>query len=270
MASARRFGLDVTVLGWGHAWTGFNMRFGLLLDFLRALPPDELVCICDAYDVIFLEDAPTIEARYRALVAKSGAPIVVSHDNPKLFFAQRLYFYWYFGLCKDRRVNAGTWMGPAGALTTLIEEMRSEFERNPGGDDQMLLTKYCRCRSNLFTIDDGNDVFFVAAHAAGALLDLPTLRTSNNGKLWYRGKRQCIVHAAGGGDLVPLLRKLGYHVTPQQREALRKYHNTYRAASLRQHTSGVLHLLCSVFSIAGMVAFALWALCGRVGGRVGE
>lgn len=70
--SAKRNGHDLVVLGWGEKWQGFAWKFMLMLEYLKTLKPDEIVCFVDAYDVVILEDPKTIEGFYRQYVVDSN------------------------------------------------------------------------------------------------------------------------------------------------------------------------------------------------------
>jgi hypothetical protein len=50
--SCKKHGLNLEVLGFGEKWTGFNMRFRLMTDYLKQLPENDIVCFVDGYDVL--------------------------------------------------------------------------------------------------------------------------------------------------------------------------------------------------------------------------
>jgi uncharacterized LabA/DUF88 family protein len=50
--SCKRNGKDVKVLGYEEKWQGFNWRFTLILDYLKKLNKNDIVCVIDGYDVL--------------------------------------------------------------------------------------------------------------------------------------------------------------------------------------------------------------------------
>lgn len=250
--SCKRHGIRCTVLGWGQKWRGFNWRFELLHNHLKTLDAKELVCICDAYDVIFMQGASCIEATYARLSRKSHKPIVVAHDNGQYPPLVGMYLRMYYGTCLKQRINAGTWIGRAGDILRILSELRVEFLGDEGGDDQMLLTQFCQRRTKMFCIDTKNEMFLVAVHFMRPISRMPGLRVKE-GELWYKGTRPCILHAAGGGDLRPILRAQGYRINSKEDAELSAYLRNYRIQKVKQQSLAVLPALLAVTALVVLI-----------------
>ena len=50
--SCKKNGIPLTVLGYGEKWTGFTFRFDKMIQYLKKLDPNDIVCFIDGYDVI--------------------------------------------------------------------------------------------------------------------------------------------------------------------------------------------------------------------------
>lgn len=137
-----RLGYDLVVLGWGQAWRGFAWRWSLLKEYMRTIPPNELVVWCDAYDVLPIAPPAEVEARYRRL----GAPMVMSVEDPEvspveLYLRRRLYGK----PCRDNVfINGGLYMGTAGVLLEMIRVLQDEVGMRDTDDDQRLMNSLCR------------------------------------------------------------------------------------------------------------------------------
>jgi len=43
---------ELVVLGYGEKWKGFNWRFKLIINYLKTLKKNDIVCVIDGYDVL--------------------------------------------------------------------------------------------------------------------------------------------------------------------------------------------------------------------------
>ena len=50
--SCEKNGIKLTILGYGEKWKGFNWKFKLVLEFLKKINKNDIVCFIDGYDVI--------------------------------------------------------------------------------------------------------------------------------------------------------------------------------------------------------------------------
>ena len=68
LESVKRFNCekDFVVLGYGEEWQGFTWRFLKMLEYLKTLNEDEVVCFCDGYDVIAIRDLKELEESFKS------------------------------------------------------------------------------------------------------------------------------------------------------------------------------------------------------------
>ena len=50
--SCKRNGKELEVLGMGEVWQGFNWKYVKMMEYLKTLPTDDIVCFVDGYDVV--------------------------------------------------------------------------------------------------------------------------------------------------------------------------------------------------------------------------
>ena len=58
--SCKNNGVQLKILAYGEKWKGFNWRFKLVLDYLKSLNGNDIVCFVDGYDVICTRNLKTL------------------------------------------------------------------------------------------------------------------------------------------------------------------------------------------------------------------
>ena len=169
--SCKRFGYDLSVLGWKQPWRGFRWRMNLVLNALRHLRPEDVVMFVDAFDVVMT--GPATEARDTFL----------SLQVPMFVSAQRRWhtcFGWFqqrsFQATGSANVGhgcraecpspytmicAGTFIAFAGYAVGFLERCLREFPDSQ--DDQLMFNLIWNgtTGSYPFRIDCGRTMFNV-------------------------------------------------------------------------------------------------------------
>ena len=142
LQSCTRHNAELTVLGWGEKWKGFSWRFTLMIDYIKSLNPNEIVCFIDAYDVILLQPLEKIAKKFIKIQNETNCKMVVAHELHSTYI-QKFGTDITLGTCKNRNVNAGTYIGYA---KDLIETLPKIYELGPHyhSDDQKSLIEYCK------------------------------------------------------------------------------------------------------------------------------
>ena len=65
----------------------------------------------------------------------------------------------FFGECKNKQVNAGTYIGYVSDILEIIEKIYNLNPKNDA-DDQILMTKYCQKNDKEIYIDSKKELFF--------------------------------------------------------------------------------------------------------------
>jgi hypothetical protein len=212
--SAKRYGHDLVVLGWGQKWQGYTWKFQLMNDYLAKLGDDEIVCFTDAYDVIVLEGPDEIERKFKAMVGNRKDQIVVSEDRSNhkgmlYLMTNKLCFH----DCYGHYINSGTYIGYAAGIRTLFSKMCSVFKCNADSNDQALLQQYCQKSPETYHVDKGSEIFLVICDLFNPV-DLKTESLSiKDGRLSYKGVFPSIFHATGNANIDDILVKLGYDLS---------------------------------------------------------
>lgn len=216
--SCKRHGAELTVLGWGDIWQGFSWRTHLMLEYLRSLPPDEVVCFIDAYDVILLKSLVEIERRFVQIQQETGCKIVVAQEHIQNSL-NKIGANITFGTCKNVNVNAGTYIGYAKDLRAVLHGI---YKLNPSfaSDDQQSLLTYCRSHPKDVHIDTSNALFYTLVDPLRSLKNSET-RIDINKEDW---KDSCILHAPATTNITPMLKSLGYDFSKDEEETLSAFH----------------------------------------------
>tara|TARA_B100000886_G_scaffold327650_1_gene275337 strand:+ start:2686 stop:3393 length:708 start_codon:yes stop_codon:yes gene_type:complete len=124
-SDARRYGIELVVLGWGTKWVSFFEKLRAVHEYTRGVHEDDLVVVIDAFDTRIRGGYAQIVEQWRGL----GAPDVVFSKDPSLFpqyITNRVF---------GGSLNAGMYMGRAGPLAEIQQEAM-RFEAQCKKDDQ--------------------------------------------------------------------------------------------------------------------------------------
>lgn len=205
--SCRKYGKEIEILGYGEKWRGFNWRFKLMIDYLRKLNPNDIVCFIDGYDVICTRNLYELKEVFLKLYNVKNCKIIVGYDNIKYTnFLNKLLIKSYFGTCKNISLNAGTYIGYVNDLLKIIEQIL-ELNSDDKADDQKLLTNYCNLNDS-FYIDTHNEIFLTIDHPLHEIDDI--INIHENKKISYNKKFPFFLHAPGTTYLDNTIKKLGY------------------------------------------------------------
>ena len=154
--SVKKHNNNLTILGLGEKWQGFNWRFKLIHDYVSKLNPNDVVCVVDGYDVLCVRDLNLLKLKFEEVRNRENCKIVVGNDKV-LNFVNYIANNLFFGYCKNEALNAGTYIGYAGDVGEIIMKIYN-LNPNNDADDQILFTKYCN-ESNDIYIDVYNELF---------------------------------------------------------------------------------------------------------------
>jgi hypothetical protein len=209
--SCKKNGKDLTVLGYGEKWKGFTWRFRLMLEYLKKLDKNDIVCFIDGYDVICTRNLNDLKDEFLKIKTNTNCKIIVGHD--KIIKDTLFNYYNYitavnnFGLCKNISINAGTYIG---YVYDLIETLEKIYNLDPtdSADDQKLLIKYCNmCNNNDIFIDTDSKLFLTLAKP---FAEIDYLLVIDNNQVIYNNNKPFFIHGPGGTYLNNVIKLLGY------------------------------------------------------------
>ena len=208
--SCKRNGKELTVLGYGEKWKGFNWRFKLVLDYLNKLNGNDIVCFVDGYDVICTRNLNKLADEFLKLKNKHNCKIVVGEDkliiNNIYGYMCELTLKYYFGKCKNKSLNAGTYIGQVKDLINILEKIYNLFPID-SADDQILLTKYCKKNANDIYIDTENNLFLTLG---SPYQEIDQYLNFKDNKAYYQNNAPFFIHGAGGTYLDNIIIKMNY------------------------------------------------------------
>jgi hypothetical protein len=207
LESCKRNGKNLEVLGNGEKWKGFSWRYELMINYLKNIPSDHIVCFVDGYDVICCKNLNNIVNDFLEIKKRTGCKIIVGSDIP---IKTRFLSYIYFGTCKNKLINSGTYLGYA---SDILEILTNIYNLNPdsSNDDQILMTKYCQKNDKEIYIDTEN-LFFLSISSPLEELDKYVEIDKNTHELKYNSNKPYFIHANGYGYLNNVISKLGYTI----------------------------------------------------------
>lgn len=201
--SCKKNGVELTVLGFGKKWLGFNWRFKLMLKYLKKLSNNDIVCFVDGYDVICCRNLNKLEEEFIKIKKHKKCKIIVGNDKPNIFTLVTPFF---FGKCDNKLLNAGTYIGYVRDLKIILQKI---YNLNPhnDADDQILMTKYCSLYPKDIYIDVNSKLFYTIGFP---LKNCDTDLIVKNNMVYYKKNNPFFVHANACGYLDNLLKRLGY------------------------------------------------------------
>lgn len=251
--SCKRNGIRPDILGWNEPWKGLGMKIELLKKYLEKLPESEIVCFLDSYDLIVLRDEKAFLNTYINIRDREGKPFVFGSDSIQYPKAFKLYTRFAFGTCKNKLINSGTWIGPAGIALNL---MRYFEDSRHISDDQIFFLEMCKTYPDLFYIDDRCEMFLTAMNHLDSVDKTPGFEIEGK-HVNFDGYRPCVVHAPGGGNLIPLLKSLSYVVSPDDERTIKKDHREYKK-KISLHLLRITVSKLFVFIIVCIALAFLW------------
>jgi len=208
LSSARKFGIEVELLGQGMNYVTHNDKTRILLDYLGKLDEDEIILYTDGYDSVFLADLAYIEDEFK----KMDHPFVMGTEqnfNCDAPFLEKFSYYLKYpkGERPYRFLNAGGWIGRAGYAKDILALVEKD-----GECDQDMLNRYLTTNREKIKLDYGNRIFSCMAGRTG--MEDKDYLVEDEGKVKNTITKSypAILHAAGKNffGLYKVIGKLPY------------------------------------------------------------
>jgi hypothetical protein len=206
--SCKKNGIPLTVLGYGEKWTGFTFRFDKMIQYLKKLDPNDVVCFIDGYDVICVRDLNEMTDVFLQLKKKNNCKIVVAEN--KIIINNLFNIYNFikvkiiFDKCKNKLLNAGTYIGHVKDILHILEQI---YTGDNTLDDQKILVQYCKSNPNDIYIDFNNELFLTIDRPFDSVHQYLTVK---NNKIYHKNNRPFFIHGNGNTYLDSTLDLVGY------------------------------------------------------------
>ena len=208
--SCKKNGSELVVLGYGEKWQGFSWRFTLMIEYLKKINKNDIVCFVDGYDVLctrnlneLMNEFNKLKEIYNCKIIIGEQKIMNKNNTIKSFIS--IMFKAYYGICNNLSLNAGTYIGNANDLLFVLNEIYNILPSN-SSDDQILFTKYCQLHSKDIHIDSDNELFLVISDPYN---NVDKYIKFENNKVLYNNKNPFFVHGAGETYLDSIIINLG-------------------------------------------------------------
>ena len=158
----KHFNYDYTILGLGEKWNGWCQRTKAYLDFVRIQEPNQIVVLCDSYDVLIIDSPTNLHNKF----IKMKKNVIVSAEpqccTGKMNLTKNKYNF--TNICKKRAPKhnqfiypcAGCVMGYAKDLAIMYDMiLHSKFDK----DDQSALDNLWIKDIKLFELDYKSNIF---------------------------------------------------------------------------------------------------------------
>jgi hypothetical protein len=242
--SCRRNGKELTILGYGKKWRGFNWRLKLMISYLQTLNPNDIVCFVDGYDVICLRNLNELKDEFLRISENSNAKIIIGYNNLEhtYSFYKHITNLFFGKTSNNLSLNAGTYMGYASNLLDVLNVI-IEMNSDDDADDQILMTEYCN-RYHDYHIDFDNSIFLTIQKS---LQDISTDVHIEKQELIYNNNRPFFLHVPGCGYMDNILIKLDYKLSTSINDEL--YNNFGNKVLLYITPSILMAMLLVVLAI---------------------
>jgi len=242
--SCKRNGTNLVVLGFGEKWLGFNWRLKKMMEFLKTIPDNDVVCFLDGYDILCTRNLYQLIPKFLKIKKETDCKIIVGSDQH-----YTLLKYWAkltYGECDKKLINAGNYIGYKKDLLKIIEHI---YLNNPddANDDQLLLTKYCVHNPSLFHIDTKSEIFLVYMNPFTDVQDI----TVRNKSIYYKNQNPFFVHTPGG-FLDKLIIDLGYKYDYNKNIKDDIYKKVFGFSIFNQLKNGIHLLIIPLLLILGI------------------
>ena len=249
--SVQNNGAELVILGYGKEWSGFNLKYSLMIDYLKTLNNTDIVCFVDGYDVICTRNLKELPDTFLKLKEMYNCKIIVGEDKMNMgdimnLISRNFIYYFFGGTCKERFVNSGTYIGFANDILNIIKSIYQLSNSNTS-DDQIQMKKYCRENKSDFHIDVNSEIFLTMNNPYYDIDNV--VKIDKNKNLYYNNSKPFFIHAPAGTFLDNILSKLGYSTDFKIREQIKNdafkkysmyfsptfYENTFGESSIRKY-----------------------------------
>ena len=200
--SAKRNNIKLNVIGMGDKWIGWKNRAQKILDHLKTLDKNMIICHIDGFDSIILANEQEIYNKF--ITNFKNYKIVFSSDETNNIF-MRYFKLKKFTLCRTHFISAGLYIG----YNYYIQELLQYFIYSDETDDQRYFSLLCE--DNNIGIDTNNVIFYNYQF-------FETIGEYNNNRIYINNNTPSIISAPGDVNITKILKNFGYNYTKENEQ----------------------------------------------------
>ena len=165
--SSKNKEFHLKILGWGENWEGFIQRTKAILEYLKTVDKNEIICCVDGFDVIMLGTYNEVLNKFKAFNTDKVI-FSTSRDN---YFLNIIYGKVNPNDAEKEynRLCAGCFIGYAHKIIELFENICEITKLKNEDDDQYYLTKCYGVCSGCIVLDSENKLFYAIESQNGML-----------------------------------------------------------------------------------------------------
>lgn len=186
--SCRRYNVSIDLLGYGLPFRGNGENLLHVQNYLEAFPETDIVMFIDAYDVLFMDNANSILAKFLEM----KVPFVISAERYCWPFSNKAAEFTQSDT-SFKYINAGSYIGYISHLKEILKEMSPI---SPTNDDQGTLTAHFLKNKEKYAFDSKCELFMPLAGVIKGDLDIDC--NNKSVKCLETGKLPCLIHGNGG------------------------------------------------------------------------
>lgn len=143
-----KFGVPVTVLGWGRKWNGYSDKSKGLLEYMKTKSDEDIIVFVDGFDTKINKSPENVLELFK----ECDCRVLMSKDPENFSGIGRSLI---FGQCTDKSIaNAGMYMGYVKELTMMLQD-EADMKCL---DDQINLNTLCK-KYNFISVDEDDKIF---------------------------------------------------------------------------------------------------------------
>ncbi len=198
--SAVNNNINLHIIGYGDKWKGWKKRSLQILNHIKKLDKNQIICHIDGFDSIILGSDDELYNKFIKIIGNKK--IIFSVDKPynslSIFYKLKK-----FNLCNDIFISAGLYIG----YNYYIQELLQKFINSNITDDQKYFSSLCDTNDEI-GYDDNNIIFYNYQH-----FENKYKLNYNNERLILNNNKPVIISAPGNTKIYNILNKFGYNYT---------------------------------------------------------
>jgi len=203
--SAKRNNIKLNVIGMGDVWIGWKNRAQKILDHLKTIDRNMIICHIDGFDSVILGNE--LEIYNKFITNYKNNKIVFSSDETNNIFM--IYFkFKKFTLCRNNFISAGLYIG----YNYYIQDLLQRFIDSNETDDQRFFSMLCE-NNNDIGIDLNNIIFYNYQF-------FENNGEYNNNRLYINNNTPSIISAPGDINITKILNNVGYNYTKENSKTI--------------------------------------------------
>lgn len=250
--SCQRYGLELTILGFGEKWGGFTWKMFKTREYIQSnASDDDIVIFVDGYDTIFLAEQNYIIEKFLSC----DTNILISVDTPPPNYFVLLMYSKVFETCGEININSGMYMGYVGYMKQFLDILcKDEKCLDSTSDDQRLVIELCRSDNVFFKnnvkLDVDNKVFYNAPILCkkSQLFNNNDVHLENNSLMSKKtNSKISVISGPGNTDLSKIIEMYGFKSPYQRRSVSAEYIN--RVKIYHKYFKKEIYISCAILIV---------------------